>query len=61
MPSNIVITSFNNGEVTPQIDARSDVEKYASSCKVMENMLPLIYGSATRRPGTKFINEAKTT
>jgi hypothetical protein len=57
--SNIAVTSFNNGEVTRHIDARSDTQKYGSSCRRLENMLPLVYGSVTRRPGTKFIKEAK--
>jgi len=56
---NVAVTSFNNGEVTRHIDARGDVEKYASSCRTLENMLPLIYGDAARRPGTKYIATAK--
>ena len=56
---NIPIISFNTGETTPFTDARSDVAKYASSCRIMENMLPLVYGPATRRPGTKYIATAK--
>ncbi len=56
---NIAIVSMNNGEVTPHIDARSDVEKYASSCRILENMLPLVYGDVTRRPGTQYIASAK--
>lgn len=56
---NYPILSFNTGEVTPQIDARSDVAKYISSCRTMVNMLPLVYGGATRRPGTRYIATAK--
>lgn len=51
------VISFNSGELSPQIDARSDVNKYASGCRVLENMIPRIYGGAERRPGTKFIAE----
>ena len=57
--ANIAITSFNNGEVSEHIDCRVDTEKYASSCRTLENMLPLVYGSVERRPGWKFIQEAK--
>lgn len=53
--ANIPILSFNAGELSPKIDARSDVEKYSSGCRDMDNMLPLIYGAAERRPGTKYI------
>ncbi len=49
------IVSFNTGELSPKVDARSDVQKYRSGCRTLENMLPLIYGPAERRPGTKYI------
>ena len=57
---NVLITSFNNGEISPHIDTRSDVEKYASSCRILENMLPLVYGDVTRIPGTIHVGSAKT-
>ncbi len=57
--ANIVITAFNNGEVTEHIDCRSDVAKYTSSCRALKNMLVLVTGGVTRRPGTKFIKETK--
>ena len=52
---NIPIISLNSGKLTPLIDTRSDTEKYAAGCRILLNMLPLIYGPVTRRPGTKFI------
>ncbi len=55
----MLLTSFNNGEVSPHIDGRSDVAKYASSCRLLKNMLPKVYGDVERRPGTEFIAEAK--
>lgn len=57
---NIPIISFNAGEQTPQVDARSDVAKYSSGCRIMQNMIPRIYGPAERRPGTKYIYTAKS-
>jgi len=56
---NLPILNFNSGELSPQIDARSDIDKYRSGCRRMENLIPLIYGPATRRPGTKKIAENK--
>ena len=56
---NIPLLSFNSGELSPQIDARSDVAKYASGCRTLSNMIPRIYGSAKRRPGTQFIGSVK--
>ena len=51
------IISFNAGELSAQIDARSDVAKYASGLRVLENMIPRIYGSAERRPGFMYIDD----
>jgi len=53
--ANIPITSFNGGEFTPQLDCRSDIEKYSAGCRHCENLLPLIYGCVERRPGTRFV------
>ena len=54
-----LIVSFNGGEVSPKIDARSDITKYQSSCKTLENFIPLVEGGATRTPGTNFVIETK--
>lgn len=59
--ANIPILSSNAGELSPKIDARSDIEKYGSGCRHLENMLPLIYGCAERRPGTAYIDTATDT
>jgi len=56
---NIPVLSFNAGELSPQIDARQDVKKYSSGCRTCENMIPRIYGSAERRPGTKYVASSK--
>jgi len=56
---NLGIISFNSGYLSPKIDARSDTEKYASGCRIIENMIPTIYGGAERRPGTKYIASTK--
>lgn len=53
--SNIPVISFNKGKLTKQIDARSDVEAYTSGCRILQNMIPRIYGPVERRPGTKYI------
>lgn len=56
---NIPIINLNGGLYTPLIDARSDVEKYKSGCRKLDNFIPRIYGVIERRPGTKFVKEAK--
>lgn len=48
-------TQFSGGEFTPQIDARSDIEKFKGGCRVLENMIPDTFGDVTRRPGTEKI------
>ncbi len=53
--ANLGAISFNTGKLTPLVDTRSDTEKYSSGCRIIDNMIPLIYGPVTRRPGTKFI------
>ena len=57
--ANIPIVNLNGGVFTPLIDARSDIQKYRSGCRKLENFIPRIYGSIERRPGTRFIKEAK--
>lgn len=52
-------TSFNTGELSPTLDGRVDLGKYASGCSLMENFVPLIQGPARRRSGTRFVNEVK--
>ena len=56
---NLAVISLNAGKLTPLIDVRSDIEKYPSGCRILENMIPLIYGPVTRRPGTKWIVSTK--
>lgn len=57
--ASIPIVNLNGGEFTPLIDARSDIDKYRSGCRKLENFIPRIYGAIERRPGTRFIKEAK--
>lgn len=54
------IINFNSGELSPLIDARSDVEKYRAGLRICENMIPRVYGLAERRPGTQFITAVHT-
>jgi hypothetical protein len=59
--ANLPILRFNSGELTPQTDARSDVEKYSGGCRYLRNMIPRIYGSAERIPGKQYIYDATLT
>lgn len=51
--------NFTAGELSPQLDARVDLDRYASGCATMENFRPLPWGGATFRPGTLFKQEVK--
>jgi hypothetical protein len=52
-------TSFNAGELAPEVDGRVDIGKYVSACSRMENFFPLVQGPARRRGGTKFVAAVK--
>ena len=52
-------SSFANGEVSADLWGRDDYAKYFVSAKRMENFIPLPYGGAQNRTGTKFIAEVK--
>ena len=45
--------NFNAGEISPELYWRSDLNKYASSMKRVENFIPTPQGGLKRRPGTE--------
>ena len=49
------LIKFNAGELSPLVDARSDIEKYSAGARIIENILPLTYGVVERRPGLQYI------
>lgn len=55
-----ILNSFNSGEWSPELDGRVDLAKYRNSCKTLENAIALKEGGASRRPGTHFAAEVKT-
>lgn len=60
MPKFDFYPSFNAGEVSPLIDARTSLEKYRSACRTLENFQILPYGGVMRRPGTQYLGNVKT-
>jgi len=56
---NLLVTALNAGELSPYMDARTDVEKYRTGCLMLENMIVLPYGGVYRRAGTEYLGEAK--
>ncbi len=55
----VQLTNFTGGELSPRLDGRNDLAKYATGCKTLENMIIFPHGSAARRSGTQFVAEVK--
>ena len=53
-------SSFTSGEGSPRLDGRVDLSKYFSMCSTLENFVTLPHGGATRRSGTQYVTEVKT-
>jgi hypothetical protein len=58
--SNAFLESINSGEFSPRMEARVTFERYTNAAKMCRNMLLLPQGGMTRRPGTRFVKEVKT-
>ncbi len=52
-------TSFNTGEISPQLYGRVDLPAYKSAVSVCLNCLPIVEGPVTRRPGTQYVAKVK--
>ena len=53
-------TNFTAGELSPRLDGRVDLAKYRNGVTNLENFIVHPHGGVTRRPGTEFIAEVKT-
>ena len=53
-------SNFTAGELSPRLDGRTDVSKYFNGCKTLQNFVIHPHGGSSRRPGTKFVREVKT-
>ena len=60
MRASQILTSFNSGELSQNLDGRTDLSKYFSGCHRIEGFLPLVQGPAVRRGGTRYITPVKT-
>lgn len=52
--------NFNAGEISPLMAARVRIDKYDNALKTCLNMVPMVQGGVTRRMGTYFVNETKS-
>src|SRR5262245_22233015 len=55
-----IITALNAGELSPLVDGRTDLSKYFSGAKRLENVLLTVQGPAVRRGGSRFVHAVKT-
>ena len=52
------INAFNAGEISPELQGRTDLEKYGEGAKTIENFIVRPEGGIHRRTGTRFVAEA---
>lgn len=53
------LQTFDGGELSPLLGARTDLAKYFNGCSALENFLPTVQGPAVRRGGLQYINAVK--
>lgn len=56
----VIQNAINCGEWSPLLEGRSDLAKYHSAAKKVENLICAKFGGVSRRPGTHFVAEVKT-
>lgn len=59
MTTKLLLRSFAGGEITPELNGRIDLGKFQTGLGLARNFITLPHGPAARRPGTRFIIEAK--
>lgn len=52
--------TVNGGEISNQLDARVETEKYKASARILENFVVKPYGAISKRPGTQYLNNTKS-
>ncbi len=53
-------SNFTAGELSPRLEGQIDFKKYFNGCSELTNMIVYPHGGATRRGGTHFVSEVKT-
>ena len=57
--AHLIQNTFNAGELSPLLDGRSDLSKYANGADTLENFIPMVQGGLQRRPGSVYVAEVK--
>lgn len=55
----VVRTSFNGGEISPELYGAVDLRKYQTGAKLIRNGEVLVQGGIAKRPGTYYVCEVK--
>ncbi len=53
-------SSFTAGEISPKLEGRTNIEKYREGLSELTNMVVMPHGGVTRRPGTEYLGEVKS-
>ena len=53
-------SAFTAGEISPRLEGRTNLEKYSQGLSDLTNMVVMPHGGVTRRPGTEFLGEVKS-
>lgn len=53
-------SDFSGGEFAPSSQGRVNLDRYATALDTCENYIPILQGALTRRPGTMYVAEVKT-
>ena len=53
-------TNFTAGELSEELFGRVDISKYVNGAETIENFIVHPHGGISRRPGTRFVKEIKT-
>ena len=56
----VINTNFTAGELSEDLFGRVDITKYQNGAATVENFIVQPHGGVTRRPGTRFVKEVKT-
>tara|TARA_R100000808_G_scaffold6284_1_gene18818 strand:+ start:412 stop:3027 length:2616 start_codon:yes stop_codon:yes gene_type:complete len=58
--ANFAFSNFTAGELSPRLGGRTDLNKYYNGCNQLENFLVHPHGGASRRPGSRYVAECKS-
>lgn len=54
----IIQSALNAGEMSPLLRGRTDIPRYSHGLELCRNAIPLVWGGARRKPGTRYVAQA---